>query len=298
MLSSRTLLLSCLAAAACSDPTAQGEPVQLVIEPAAELRSVLIGSFHQLSARALSANGSSVAASTVTWSTSDTKLASIDSRGEFRVATTYTACNWVTPGECKVTFTARAGNLIASQEVTILPYTPVIIVDVKQLDLEMGDSARLTSKVLLEARDVPWCTVSYVSQDPAIASVDAARGVVTGVDLGSTLVDVLVSGPVCPPSPEPVRVINHIRWHTLSILPERDATLSPGAILQLSAQVRNAKGVEYPASVVTWASSDAAIAVVDSNGVVRALACTDPPCRITITARSGRLTAAKTILVE
>ncbi len=295
----RSILLAlAVALAACSDPAGTDEPVRLVIEPAGQPRTVLIGSFQQLAAHTVTADGRAATPASVSWSTSDETVARIDNRGELRIATTYTACNWVTPGDCTVRITARAGSLVAEQIITVMPYTPIITVDARQLDIEMGDSARLTSKVLLEGQDVPWCAISYESQDPTIARVDATRGVVTGVDEGITFIDVHVNGPMCPPAPEHVRVINRPPWHTLSILPDSEPTMKPGNTLQLVAQVRNGKGVEYPAIVVTWMSSDPEIAAIGSNGVVRALGCADSACRVTITARSSKLTATKLILVE
>ena len=296
VLSSPSVVVFAALALGCSDPSGTGAPARLVID-GGERRSMLIGSWEQLTARAVTANGRDAGSLPVTWSTSDTHIASIDHRGEMRVASTYTACNWVTPGECSVRITARSGNLVAEQVITIMPYTPVITVSVRQIDLEMGDSAQLHSRVLLEGRDVPWCAVSYSSQDPAVARVDAARGMITGVDEGSTFIDVNVTGPVCPPAPERVRVINRTPWHSLSIIPDVDTVVAPGASLQLVAQVRNGKGVEYPAIVVTWQSSDPAIATVE-NGLVRAVGCQASPCQVSITARSGKLTATKLVVVE
>ena len=295
-LSSRSIVLLGALAVGCSDPAGSSGPARLIID-GGERRSLLIGSWEQLSVRAVTASGSDAGTLPVTWSTSDTHIASIDQRGELRVASTYTACNWVTPGECTVRVTARSGDLIAEQLITIMPYTPVITVSVRQIDLEMGDSTQLHSRVLLEGRDVPWCAVSYSSEDPTIARVDATRGMITGVDEGSTFIDVNVTGPVCPPAPERVRVINRTPWHSLSIVPDVDTVVAAGATLQLVAQVRNGKGVEYPAIVVTWQSSDPAIATVE-NGLVRAIGCTTSTCQVTITARSGKLTATKLVVVE
>ncbi|HEX6066232.1 MAG TPA: Ig-like domain-containing protein [Longimicrobiales bacterium] len=296
VLSSQSIILFGALTLGCSDPSGSSAPARLVID-GGERRSVLIGSWEQLTVRAVAANGSDAGAVAATWSTSDTHIASIDQRGELRVASTYTACNWVTPGECTVRVIARSGDLVAEQLITVMPYTPVITVSVRQIDMEMGDSAQLHSRVLLEGRDVPWCQVSYSSQDPTIARVDATRGVITGVDEGTTFIDVNVTGPVCPPAPERVRVINRTPWHSLSIVPDVDTVVTPGATLQLVAQVRNGKGVEYPAIVVTWQSSDPSIATVE-NGLVRAVGCSTSPCQVTITARSGKLTATKLIVVE
>jgi hypothetical protein len=297
VLSSRPLLLLGLIASACSDPAGTSAPARLLIEPGGELRQLLVGTWEQLTVRAVTADGKDAGPVTVTWSTDNSQLAGIDNRGELRIATSYSACDWVDPGECKVRVVARAGDLVGEQLITIMPYTPLLTVSVRQVDLEMGDSVRLASRVLLEGRDVPWCVTSFSSRNAAVARVDAVRGVITGMDEGSTFIDVNVTGPVCPKDPEVVRVINRPPWHTISIIPDVDATLPAGATLQLIAQVRNGKGVEYPAIAAVWSSSDPAIATVE-GGLVRAVACGSPPCRVTITVRSGKLTATKLIVVE
>lgn len=297
LFSATSSLLLSMATITCSDPAGSNTPARLVIESTSELSSLLVGDLRQLNARALDAAGREAGPVTVAWSTSHPHIATIDSRGELRIAATYTACNWVTPGECEVRVTARAGDLVATQRITILPYPPTLTVNTRQIDLELGDSTRLVGHLSLEGRAVPWCTVAYASADPAIARVDGIRGVVTGLDEGSTFVHVTVSGPACGSEVEPVRVIAHTPWHSLSIIPEVETIVRSGTTLQLTAQVRNAKGVEYPAMVATWSSSDPTIATVE-NGLVRILACGAPPCAVTIAVRSGKLTANKPILIE
>jgi hypothetical protein len=292
----RSILLLC-ALAACSDPVDTDPPVRLVIETQGELHTLLTGDWKQLSARAVTASGRDAGPVSVTWSTDNSRVASIDQRGDLRVASTYTACNWVAPGECQVRVTARSADLTGEALITIMPYTAVLSVGARQLDLEMGDTVRLHTRVTLEGRDVPWCVLSFVSQNPSIARVDPTQGVITSADDGSTKIDVTVSGPACPTNGEAIRIINRPPWHTLTILPDVDDPLLPGATLQLIAQVRNGKGVEYPAIVATWSSSDPSVATVE-NGLVRAVGCAASPCEVTITARSGKLTATTLIVVE
>lgn len=295
-----TLLLgtsALLLLSACSDPMTS-ENTSLVIEPGANAYTLLIGAEQQLTAYAVDARGRRGRAVAARWTSSDTTIARIDGEGKLRLASTYTACGWVTPGACRVEITAEAGTLKARQTLTILPYQAFLELNTQRIDLEIGYFEHVTASVLLELQPVPWCAVRYRAGDPNIISVDPLTGRVIALDLGKTTVDVEVTGPQCPGGVQ-VAVTTRMPLHVLSILPEESSFLPQGEARQLTAQVRNRKGVEYEAITVEWSSSNPEVATVD-NGLVRARFCADATsgCRTTITARSGRLVAQTVIVVR
>ena len=280
-------LLIVLCCACADDPT--DPPTSLTIEPAAaELR---VGSFQQLHARG--------ADQAVTWSTSDTTIARVDANGVLRVAVSYTACGWVTPGECKVDVIARSGSLEARQTITIMPFEPIVQLASGNIDLEMGDSTQLRPRITLEGMEVSWCAVSFASRDSTVARVRPTSGVVLASDEGSTIIDVVLSGRVCPSTPVRVNVIVRPPLHTMAILPsENETVMAAGDTIRLSALVTNWKGVTYPALFLQWMSSNPEVASIE-GGLVRAHSCDVPTgCRTIITARSGRLLARRVIVVR
>lgn len=289
--------------AACGDGPTDPVADRLVVEtgPVLELR---IGSTHQLQARVLNAAGRTLPDAVISWSTSDTAIAKIDAVGMLRLAFSYTSCGWVAPGECRVQVTARSGGLQAMQTIVVLPYEPIVELNPKLLELEAGQTERIRTRILLELLDVPWCSVSYTARAPHIASVDARTGVVMASDVGRTIVDVAVSGRGCPTATLPVEIVVRPPWHTLSIAPNQSELLvAPGDSLRLTALVRNFKAVVYPALSVQWTSANPAVASIDSDGWVRvaptAGSCSETPaaCRVTITARSGKLVATAVVVV-
>ena len=287
-----------LVVAACAEPVAV-EPTALTIEPGGAARTLRIGTHEQLRAHLRAADGRDLGPAAVTWISSDTSVAKVDANGDLRIASSYTACNWVVPGECTFEIRAERGPLSAQQVVTVLPYEPTMELNVKQLELEMGDSVRIRVSFQLELMPVTWCVASFTSREAAVAQVDASSGVVTAQDSGSTIIDVRAAGPLCPSQGLQVQVNTRAPLHTMTIEPGQNITLEPGGSVHLTAIVRNWKGVIYPAIAVSWVSSDPDVATVDARGVVRAGNCSrDDLCRATITARSGRLTATATVVVR
>jgi hypothetical protein len=283
---------------ACSDPTANNEAVSLAIQPGGPARTIRIGTQERLEAQLVNSEGRSVGSTAASWSSTDTSIVKVDANGELRLATSYTACNWVTPGLCQITIVARAGALRAQQLLTVMPFEPTVELVTSEIDFETGDSARISAVAVLENRPVPWCTFSFTSADPAIARVDPSSGMVVGSDIGSTVVLVSVTGALCPSGQAQVPVVTRPRLYVLDILPDTDGILDAGQSLQLVALVTNRKDVQYPALSVQWSSSDPLIATV-TNGLVHAGACPlTEGCRVTITARSGRLVATKGIIVR
>jgi hypothetical protein len=293
----------CLAVAAsllnaCSDPAANNEPASLAIEPGGPARTIRIGTQERLEAHLVNSDGRSVGTTAATWTSTDTSIVKVDANGELRLATSYTACNWVTPGLCQITIVARAGALRAQQLLTVMPFEPTVELATSEIDFETGDSARISAVAVLENRPVPWCTFSFTSADPAIARVDPSSGMVVGADIGSTVVHVSVTGALCPTGQAQVPVMTRPRLYVLDILPDTEDILNAGESLQLVALVTNRKDVQYPALSVQWSSSDSEVATVN-NGLVRAGACPlTEGCRVMITARSGRLVANKAIVVH
>jgi hypothetical protein len=283
----------------CSDPAGNDPPVALSIQPGGAARTVRVGTQEQLQAHFMTAAGRLVGTTPASWTSTDTSIVKVDANGQLQLASSYTACNWVTPGLCQITVVARAGALRAQQLLTVVPYEPNVQLLTSEIDIETGDSARILANVFLETQPVPWCTFTYTSHDPAIARVHATTGMVVGSDLGSTIIDVNVIGPLCPSAPAQVPVVTRRQLYVLSILPDSVPVLVQGAALQLVAHVTNRKDVEYPALSVQWFSSDTTAAAVTSSGLVRAGVCSAADgCLVTITARSGRLVATKPIVIR
>ena len=199
---------------------------------------------------------------TVSWSSSDATVASVDANGKVTALKIGTA-----------TITAKAGDQSATCKVTVKPI-PVtsISLDHPTLEIQLEDSAQLTATVgPANATDK---TVSWSSSDGSVASVDA-NGKVTGLKIGTATITAKAGdqSATCKVTVKPIPVTSISLDHpTLEIQLEDSA--------QLTATVGPANATD---KTVSWSSSDGSVASVDANGKVTA----GKAGTATITAKAG-----------
>ena len=109
-------------------------------------------------------------------------------------------------------------------------------------------------------------TVTWASSDPQVASVGSS-GVVTALAAGSATVSASSEGK----TGSAVLTVTPVPVATVTVSLARYA-LNVGETTQASAVLSDASGGILAGRSVTWASSDPAVASVDANGVVTALA--------------------------
>lgn len=209
----------------------------------------------------------------VTWSSSNTDIATVGTDG------TVTA-NAV--GTADITVTTADGSKTATCAVTVNPKT-VAVAEVKldktKLELEEGTTATLMATVTPE--DATDKTVTWTSSNDEVATVN--NGKVTAVSEGEATItakageqtatcEVTVTAKTVPV--ESVTI-------TGNGVTDEKATMTAGDTLQLSAMVLPEGATEKG---VTWESSDNSVATV-SNGTVTAKNVTEKKT-VTITAKS------------
>ncbi len=117
-----------------------------------------------------------------------------------------------------------------------------------------------------------------------IAGLPALVGSIGCGDSGSGSSAAAAPSPAPPPPPTPT---------TVTVTPETAELTSPGATLQLAAEVRDQNGQVMTGVSVTWASSDDRTARVDEAGLVTAVA----GGAATITATVGEASGITEIMV-
>ena len=109
-------------------------------------------------------------------------------------------------------------------------------------------------------------TLTWESSNPAVATIDASSGVVTGVAVGSSPIIVRAGGKLAQSS---MKVLQPI----LSIVATPDSFDLPlNTSRNIAVQLVGPGGVAITNRVITWSSSSPTVAVVSSGGVVTAVA--------------------------
>ena len=232
--------------------------------------SLTIGETDKLTATVLPED---VTDKTVTWSTSDAVIATVDTEGNVTA---------VAVGEA--TITATCGDKTATCKVTVSPIlAESITIDKTELSLTIGETEKLTATVLPE--DVTDKTVTWSTSDASIATVDA-EGNVKAIAVGEATITA-----TCGDKSATCKVtVNPILAESIA-LDKTELTLTIGASEKLTATVLPEDVTD---KTVTWSTSDAAIATVDTEGNVSAVSVGEA----VITATCGEISTSCRVIVE
>jgi uncharacterized protein YjdB len=187
---------------------------------------------------------------TVTWSSSDNEVATVDDNG---VVTAIAAGN--------ATITASCDGQTATCVLTITGEKPVtsITLDETTLRVAEGKYARLTATVLPTdaSQALMWTSsdesVATVSQSGLVSAVAAGNAVITATTTDGTDLSASCDVTVLQVQAESIQ------------LNVTTAGLNEGSTLQLTATVLPE---ECDIKTVIWASNNPSVATVDSNGLV------------------------------
>ncbi|MBD5407331.1 MAG: leucine-rich repeat protein [Treponema sp.] len=207
---------------------------------------------------------------TVTWSSSNTSIATVDNDGMVTAISAGIA-----------TITAKAGDKTATCTVTVNPI-PVnkVTLDKDTLTLTRDKTAKLTATVYPDNADDK--TVTWSSSDETVATVDN-NGTVTAVKEGTANITARAGGKTA--TCKVTVPVNNVKLDTYTLTLKRNKT----AKLTATVYPDNADN-----KTVTWSSSNISVATVDNDGTVTAVGAG----YATITARVGDKTAQCTVHVH
>ncbi len=229
------------------------------------------GGTAQLTASVLPKNATN---KSVTWSSSDENVATVDDNGLVTAEATGTAI---------ITATANDGSGITSScSVTVSPRTILVSsVELSQMELSLdeGETAQLTASVLPDnATDK---SVTWSSSDENVATVDD-NGLVAAVVAGTAIITATANDGSGITSSCSVTVSPRTILVSSVELSQMELSLDEGETAQLTASVLPDNATDKS---VTWSSSDENVATVDDNGLVAAVAA--GTATITTTANDG-----------
>lgn len=215
----------------------------------------------------------------VTWTSSDSTVASVDANGLVTAKGI---------GEAVITCTTEDGGFTDTTQIYVLE-TPVnsVTLSPKGPAFYVGETKQLTATVYPE--NAANKAVTWSSSDSTVASVDA-NGLVTGHKAGSAVITVTTVDGSYTDSTK-VNIMN-IPVTSVTLTPE-SAELYVGETTQLTANVMPTDAADKS---VTWSSSDSSVAMVDANGLVTAKKAGE--ATITCTTTDGSYTDTALITVR
>ncbi len=216
--------------------------------------TVLVGDTLRLAATATDANGQVVTGVAFAWASGDTAVAVVDASG---------LLTGVGAGQAQVTATA-AGVTGRAQLTVVAPVPTTIAVTPDTVVLTaVGQTEQLTAQVHDQlGRVMDGIPVAWSSADTTVAVVGSA-GLVTAVGGGAAT----VTGRAGEAFGDAFVTVMQSA-DSVTVTPPAD-TIALGDTLRLVAKAYDESGHVVAGAVFTWSSSNAAVATVDSSGLVR-----------------------------
>ena len=184
----------------------------------------------------------------VSWTSSDTNVATIDSEGKVSAIASGSA-----------TITAQVDNIKATCDVSVTVPIESITLNKSELTLYKGESETLVATIV--PTDATENNITWGTLNSHIAAVDS-NGKVTAIGGGKTTITAKAGSKVTSCI---VTVIAPVESITLN---RTNITLGEGESVTLKATVIPKDATD---GTVTWYSSDESIATVDQNGTVNAI---------------------------
>ena len=206
---------------------------------------------------------------TIAWTTSDSKVAAIDSTGNVTA---------VGGGEATITVTSSNGKTATCQVTVLVPVTGVIL-NHSALEIQKGTSQTLQAQI--SPNDATNKSVTWVSSNPAAATVDDT-GRVTAVSVGNTVITATTADGEFKAGCN-ITVVCRVTGISINA---SEKTIARGNSTQLSATITPSDATD---KAVSWSSSDSSVATVDSTGSVSGVA--EGTATITAESHDGNFTA-------
>ena len=207
----------------------------------------------------------------VTWSSSDSSVATVDSEGTVKAIASGSA-----------TITAQVENIKATCAVTVTVPVESISLNKTSLTLDKGQSETLVATI--SPTDATENTVTWGSSNDDRATVDA-NGKVTALGAGSVTITAKAGGKSAACLLTVNAPVESVSLNRTSI------TLEEGGSFTLKATVAPKDATD---KTVTWSSSDESIVTVDQDGTVQAI--TQGSASIVAKAGNKQATCAVTVI--
>jgi len=246
---------------------------------------IQIGTTQQLTAICSDQYGKDMTCPTLTWSSSNPSIATVD---QFGLVT------GMTEGSSSITTTTS--GVTSGTSVTMVTTPPSVLTSIEITptiaQIQIGTSQQLTAICSDQYGKNMTCPIlTWSSSNPSMATVDQS-GLVTGMTEGSSSITATASGVTSDTSVITVTILPPVLT-TITISPA-STSIQIGATQQLSVTCSDQYGAVFTCPILTWSSSDPSVATVDQSGLVTSIV--EGSSSITATV-SGVTSGASVIMV-
>jgi uncharacterized protein YjdB len=253
----------------------------IAVSPASP--GILVGATQQFTATAsYSDNSTADVTTTVTWTSSNTAVATINTAG---LATAVAA------GSTTVTATLNGVSSTATLNVSApAPALASIAVSGAATSIAVGGTDQFTATATYSdgsSQDVT-ATASWSSSTPSVASISAA-GLATAASAGSTTISASLNGV----SGSTTLAVTGIT--SIAVTPA-SASFAVGGTQQFTATATYSdKTTADVTATATWKSSNTALASISSGGLAKGVAAGSPTISASLAGKTGSVTATVTV---
>lgn len=220
-----------------------------------------LGATRTLTASALDANGNAVAGASVTWSSLNTGVATVNTTG---VVTSVAEG----VGHVLAIVSTMTGSLTDTATVVVAPVVASLQITADSLHFAaVGDTIPAEARGYdANSNDLGPQAVTWSTTAAGVATVDADGNVVSAGNGGAQLIATL--GSMADTAGIGVRQ----EVFTVTVTPAEDTLWVVGDTVRLTAALADSNGVAVTDTTAAWNSSDALVATVDADGLVTAVA--------------------------
>jgi uncharacterized protein YjdB len=263
--------VTAVAVATCSQSPAPVATVRVTPNTA----SLTPGQYTPLTAVALDSMGNQLTGQPITWTSSNTSIATVSSSGIVTAVAVGAAV-----------ITATSGSVSGVSHVTVAAASPAPVASVTvspaSTSLTVGGTAQLSATDkdangnVLGGRSVTW------SSSNSSAATVSTGGEVTAVAAGSATITATSGGKTGTATVS----VSAAAVASVKVTPAT-SSLTPGQTVQLTATAYDGSGNALTGRSVTWSSSAAAVATVSGSGLVTAATVGTAKITATIGGQSG-----------
>ena len=216
------------------------------------------------------------------WTSSDSKIATVNSKGVVK---------GIKKGTATITVKTKDGKVVASIIITVNANIPKVeSISFSQNNISIKKDATLGLTIIVKPNNVDLKDFTWKSSNPNIVTVDS-NGVIKGLNVGETTITVTSSNGKTATCTVNVTT-DDIDVQEITLKPA-DRIIGVDNTTQIIAEIKpqNATNRE-----LVWTSSDDKIATVDSNGVVKGIK--NGVVTITAKTKDGKVVATTTITID